>query len=77
MARMDKLEKEYLIRVGLRIAEVRKQKGMTQTELGYRIDVERSNMTRIEKGGNNLTLLTLRKICNELEISVGELMHKF
>ncbi len=50
------------------------EKGITQVELGLRCDIEKPNMNRIEKGKTNPTILTLRKICLELEINLEELM---
>lgn len=64
--------KEYLQKVGERIKKIRKEKNITQTELGYLCDIERPNIARIETGGNNLTLVTLRKIAKALEVEVIE-----
>jgi len=66
--------KEYLKKVGERIANIRKEKNITRTQLGYLCDIERPNIARIEGGGNNLTLITLRKIAAALEIEVIDLL---
>lgn len=65
--------KNYLKRLGERIANMRKDKGITQVELGLRCDIEKPNMNRIEKGKTNPTVLTLKKICKELEIDMEQL----
>lgn len=55
------------------IRRIRQSKGLTVQELAYRCNIERSNMSRIEAGKNNLTVKTLCKICEALEISFSEL----
>jgi len=66
--------KEYLKKVGARIERIRKEKKLTRTQLGYLCDIERPNIARIEGGGNNLTLLTLRKIATALNVEVIDLL---
>lgn len=67
-------DKELLKRLGKRISDIRKEKGITQMELGFRCDIEKPNMNRIEKGGTNPTFLTLNKICKELEVNLEEII---
>ena len=67
-------DKELLKKLGKRISEIRKEKGLTQMELGFRCDIEKPNMNRIEKGGTNPTFLTLTKICRELEIDLEDVV---
>jgi transcriptional regulator with XRE-family HTH domain len=74
MGKRVKDDKELLKELGKRISEIRKEKGLTQMELGFRCDIEKPNMNRIEKGGTNPTFLTLNKICRELEISFEEVV---
>jgi transcriptional regulator with XRE-family HTH domain len=69
----NKAEKEFLQGVGERVAFYRKQKGLTQDDLGYILDMEDSNISRIENGRANLTLLTCLRICNALDIQIGQL----
>lgn len=74
MGKFSKQDQSYLIKLGKRITELRKAKGLTQVELGLRCDIEKPNMNRIEKGGTNPTILTLKKISTELEVSLSELL---
>lgn len=74
MGEISKHDKSYLIRLGKHISELRKAKGITQVELGLRCDIEKPNMNRIEKGGTNPTILTLKKIAKELDINLSELL---
>jgi transcriptional regulator with XRE-family HTH domain len=73
MKARDKAEEAYLIGLGGRIAEIRREKRMTQVELSLRCEIEKSNMRRIEAGNTNPTVLTLRKICMALEIAPQDL----
>lgn len=66
-------DKAFLKKLGQNIQRVRKEKGMTQVELGDLCDSEKSSINRIETGRTNPTTLTLKKIAEGLEISVDEL----
>jgi transcriptional regulator with XRE-family HTH domain len=70
---VTKSDKAYLEELGRRIAEGRKRCGLTQEELGYRCDMEKPNISRLETGGTNPTVLTLRRICAELNMNIKEL----
>jgi len=63
----------FLIKLGFQVALLRKEKGIKQIELANLCDIERSNMRRIEAGRTNPTVLTLLKICDALNISIGKL----
>jgi transcriptional regulator with XRE-family HTH domain len=67
-------DNDFLIRIGQRIQEIRLTKGLTQIELSYRCEMERSNMRRIEAGGTNPTILTLKKIADALEVGLAEIV---
>lgn len=70
------MEKEkVLIKIGLRIKELRESKNMTQQELAYRCNFEKSNMNRIEAGRSNLTIGTLLKICHALEVKLVDVVN--
>lgn len=73
---MKKREKEdeiYLKQMGKRIRQMRKEKGMKQAELGYACDIEKQSMYRIEAGRTNPTIITLKRIAEQLGISLNEL----
>ena len=67
-------DKEILKNLGKRIANLRIDNGFTQNELADLIDIERSNLARVEAGNTNPTYLTLLKISIALSISVSELV---
>ncbi len=75
MKAREKADEIYLRALGNRIASIRKGKKITQVELSYRCDIEKTNMRRIEAGNTNPTVLMLRKICSGLDISLAELLN--
>lgn len=67
---------QTILKIATRIRTLRISKNMTIQELAYRCDMERSNMSRIETGKINLTVKTLCKICNALEITLFDLVNE-
>ncbi|MDG5490600.1 helix-turn-helix domain-containing protein [Psychroserpens sp. SPM9] len=65
-------DKEYLKQFGKRIRSLRKDRGLSQSELGAKADMEKSAIQRIERGYNP-TLKTLRKIAQGLEIKISDM----
>ena len=65
-----------LIALGSAIRDVRKQQGVSQEKLALLAEVDRSYMGRIERGDNNVAVLTLMKIGQALNISMAGLMRK-
>ena len=56
------------------IKQLRINKGLSVQELAYRCDIERSNLSRLEAGWTNMTIKTLCKICNALEIKLSDII---
>ena len=67
-------EKEFLILIGKNITKIRKKQGLTSKELGYRCDMEKTNLIPIEKGRINVTAATLLRIANALEVEVKDFL---
>ena len=62
-------------RVARRIAEVRREKGLTQEEMATRLDCALKNFQRIEsRDGQNVTVKTLTRIANILGVTVTDLV---
>lgn len=66
-------KKELLTALGKQIAKLRKNKKLSQTELGYLCDLDRQAMWRIESGKTNPTTTTLATISKALNISLKKL----
>jgi len=64
----------FIKKVGERIKEIRKKKGLTQYIFAELLGIEDSALRRIENGRTNPTLKTLLKICDELDIHISELL---
>lgn len=65
---------DYRRRLGKRIRQSRSDKGWSQEEFADLCGINRSYMGRIERGELNLTLDSLGKIANGLDITVSALL---
>lgn len=59
--------------VGTKIKALRKEKGLTQEQLAEKANLSYTYLTRLEREGRNLSLETIEKIINALDISPNEL----
>lgn len=60
------------VAIGERIAELRKAKNLSQQKFSYEAEIERSYLTHVEKGRKNISIETLIKITDALEISLKD-----
>ncbi len=65
-----------LLALGTAIRKTRLAKGVSQEELAFLAEVDRSYLGRVERGDNNVAILTLAKIAKALGISVEKLAGK-
>lgn len=65
-----------LVSLGEAIRRVRLSKGISQEKLALLADIDRSYVGRIERGDNNVAVLTLSRLAHALSISLSALMHK-
>ena len=63
--------------IGDMIAKVRKEKGMTKTELANLTDINIGHLTHIEKGERNPSHKALKNICKALDIPYQQLMYTY
>jgi transcriptional regulator with XRE-family HTH domain len=63
-----------LVALGDAIRTFRMAKNISQDKLALLAGVDRSYFGRVERGDNNMAMLTLVKIAVALEITVAELM---
>ena len=54
------------LRIGQRIATIRKEKGLTQEQLSQMTGLDRANIGKIENGRYNVSIDILGKICEAL-----------
>ena len=55
-----------------RLYDIRIEKGLSQRELANLSGVSRNTITRVENGDVAPNMETCRKICNALNVSIGE-----
>ena len=63
-------KEDILNKIGLKIREIRVEKNISIQQLADIIDIEYNNLIRIEKGRTNITIGTLLKICQALEVKL-------
>ncbi|MGC5772401.1 helix-turn-helix domain-containing protein [Paenibacillus pabuli] len=63
--------------VGARIKSLRKSKGLTQANLGEQVDLPQPYIGGIEKGERNISLDTLHKLIEALDITPEELFRNY
>ncbi|WP_413379090.1 helix-turn-helix domain-containing protein [Paenibacillus taichungensis] len=63
--------------VGERIKSLRKSKGLTQANLGEQVDLPQPYIGGIEKGERNISLDTLQKLIEALDITPEELFRNY
>lgn len=64
---------KILLHFGQRVRKIRKSAGLSQEELSYKSNVNRTYIGMIERGEKNVTLLTMVKISQALEINITDL----
>lgn len=60
--------------IGARVSELRKSKGYSQDELSRLLEISRPSLTQIELGKRNLSVIELKKISDNLSISIDRLL---
>jgi len=63
----------YLKKLGQRIRELRKARNLTQLDLAGKMENFAEQIGRIERGEQNVSVCTLKKISDALEIEMKEL----
>lgn len=71
------MEKSEILKlIGRRIKEMRESKGLSQVDVVGRMqgEIDPTNISRIESGRTNPTVLTLFRLAEALDIQVKELL---
>lgn len=65
------MKKEVLLKkLGERIRDLRKERGITQVQLAHSIDKDQQSIQRLEAGNVNPSLYYLQQIANGLSVSL-------
>lgn len=70
---MSVIENITLKKIGKRIQELRELQNLSQQDLAAKINYDKSNMSRLESGRNNMTVVTLEKVAKALNVDLIEL----
>jgi transcriptional regulator with XRE-family HTH domain len=64
------------LKIGTRIKKIRELKGISQKDLAYESDLDRSYIASIEVGKRNVSIINLEKIASALNISLSKLFEQ-
>ncbi len=67
-------KKDYLVKLGKRIAEVRKAKGMSQSDLANACDKDQQSIHKVEHAIFTPTIWYLHDIARGLKVPLSELL---
>ncbi len=62
-------------KIGQRIKELREEQGMSQKDLAYAADLDRSYIASVENGQRNISIVNIEKIAIALGVSLKELFN--
>lgn len=68
----SKDEQEIKKRFGIRLRQLRKQRGLSQEALALLADIDRTYIGGVERGERNISLVNMTRIANALGISLKE-----
>ena len=69
-------DKEQLqLAIGKQVKMLREERKMPQQVLAAKCNIEKSNLSRLEAGGTNPTLYTLKRIADNLGITLCEIVN--
>lgn len=60
------------LKIGQRIKELREQANMSQKDLSYAADLDRSYIASIENGQRNVSIVNIEKIAFALNVTLKE-----
>lgn len=67
------MDKNYLVKFGQRIRELRQKTGLSQEKFALMIGMDRTYFSSVKSGKRNISLLNIKKIADGLEITVDKL----
>lgn len=65
---------DELLKLGRRIKELREKQGLTQEQLAFACELDRTYISDLERGNRNLSYLALTKIAEGLNMSVSKML---
>lgn len=68
-------DRKFLKKLGENIRKYRIQKDISQEELAYQADLDRTYISGIERGERNISVITLKKITDVLKIETHKILN--
>ena len=68
------MNQNILIEFGEMVRKIRKEKEISQEELGHKANLHRTYIGMIERAEKNITLINIEKIANALEVEIANLI---
>ncbi|HEY4379357.1 MAG TPA: helix-turn-helix transcriptional regulator [Acidobacteriaceae bacterium] len=65
------------VRLGRRLSELRKKRGLSQTQLADIAEISRAHLSQIENGAVAARIDTLHALAGALEMSLSDLLRGF
>lgn len=62
-----------LVAFGNRLREVRRRRGISQEKLGDLAGLDRTYVSSVERGRNNISLLNIARLAKALDVPIAEL----
>lgn len=69
---MKSQDSKYLVMLGNNIRDLRKSQNMSQEELAFKAEIDRSYVGGIERGERNVSFLTLVKLAKCLNCKITD-----
>ena len=60
------------VKIGLRLKELRKAKGLSQEKFAFKCELDRTYIASIEQGKRNVSIVNIEKITHALNISLTD-----
>ncbi len=60
-------------KLGLRIRQLRQERGMSQEELSFLAELDRTYITSVENGRRNISIINIEKIAKAFSMSIKDL----
>lgn len=71
--RKNKKSSDFLVRLGLKVREIRLSKGLSQEQLGYLSGLDRTYISSFERGHRNIGITNLKVIADSLNVEISDL----
>jgi transcriptional regulator with XRE-family HTH domain len=68
------MRQDALLLLGLRVRELRSEKGISQEELAALTELDRTYISGIERGKRNLSLKNILRIASALDVTASQLL---